>query len=93
MPGEGGMLHAIKTIANNRALKRSQRQKSWKKTVDNYKFKKTKYSFDSIKLTDEELKKVKTEIKLKIQKQKRKEAFLAIILTIIFFIALYFILT
>ncbi len=87
MAGEGSMMHAIKTMQNNKALLKDKRRSSWK----NYLGIKNIPTVDHIKASPELLVEIREKIR-KERKQKNIENILYLILTILTFIIIYYLL-
>lgn len=86
MGGEGSMSHMIITMRINRALRRSKRRKFRKqKSLQSSHNQKWKY----IEISEEELQKIKKEIKHKVQQQQLLYNSVAVILLIITVWVLY----
>ena len=86
MGGSGSMQHAANQVKN---LK-SRRDKIQQKRKRNLSHKSVKTEYDFAKPTEKELEIVKAKFKKKIKTRQKKEIFLAVILTFIFFWLLYF---
>ncbi len=85
MAGEGSMMHAIKTMQNNKALLKDKRRSSWK----NYIGVKSIPTVDHIKASPELLAQIREKFKAE-RKQKAKENILYLIITIIALLILFY---
>lgn len=85
MAGEGSMMHAIKTMQNNKALLKDKRRNSWK----NYVGVKNVPTEDHIKASPELLAQIREKFEAE-RKQKVKENIFYFIITIIVLIILFY---
>jgi len=89
MGGSGGMLHAITTMKNNMALRKSKRKGSKNRNLTGNP-KKTEYNF--AKVSDEELEKIKINIRLKARKSTQINILITLVLSIGFIYLMYYVL-
>ena len=87
MAGEGSMMHAIKTMQNNKALLKDKRRSSWK----NYLGVKNVPTVDHIKASPELLVQIRENCK-KDRKKKVKENILYLVLTICTTVVIFYLL-
>ncbi|MAU70712.1 MAG: hypothetical protein CML04_01330 [Pseudozobellia sp.] len=78
MGGEGSMLHAIKSLKANRALLKQKRSKDFKSYIGDGK---TKVQFK--KVSEEELAKIKENIRLEARISRNKEILLVIVILLV----------